>query len=180
MTRSFKNFSMLLEAMESWHKSWHKLPATLWSINCVDFCSQKQLNLQDLPFEVQGPIAEHLFWMPIKCPIVSNNSLWKIIGKWKWETDCFMEPIVAGVALRICGHSILNKQYQLLCVHGCTRQRLNLMPSKNIDLFRSQTSLGSTQCHFSRTPPQKVFAHGWSSSFKYTWAVHLQSYQRSA
>uniref|UniRef100_A0A224YLA3 Uncharacterized protein n=1 Tax=Rhipicephalus zambeziensis TaxID=60191 RepID=A0A224YLA3_9ACAR len=34
-----------------------------------------------------------------------------------------MEPNAVGVALKICGHSTLNKQYQLLCICGCSRQQ---------------------------------------------------------
>lgn len=35
-------------------------------------------NAQHPPFKVHMPIADHLFWMPVRCPVVSINGLWRV------------------------------------------------------------------------------------------------------
>lgn len=46
----------------------------------IVFLVVKQLNPNHLPLQVQMPITEHLFWMPMKCHIISNHVLKRLVA----------------------------------------------------------------------------------------------------
>lgn len=134
-------------------------------------------NAQHPPFKVHMPIADHLFWMPVRCPVVSINGLWrvainengrppyggyclKLLPLPSWGTittncetvilcgSCRMHPERARPTLQHTAEleqdvprkqlDTCNEQYSY--VRRCAgQQRINLMPRKNIYLFRTQT-----------------------------------------